>query len=223
MTLAAIFDLDDTLYHERQYNVSGFRAVGAHLRAERGIEGFAETCLDLFERGVRADMFEHAARALGVQVDVAELVKVYREHRPALTLFADAREVLGRVRGRYPLGLLTDGYGGVQRIKVAALGIEPLFDSVVYSDDLGRAAWKPSPEPYLRTMRNLDGRADRFVYVADNPTKDFVAARRLGWRTVEVCRPDQPRRPVTWSSEFEAELTVASLLDLPWEALERRP
>jgi putative hydrolase of the HAD superfamily len=220
VTLAIIFDLDDTLYHERLYNVSGFRAVGAHLRSTAGVERFAETCVELFERGVRSDMFEHAAATLGVRVDVAELVQVYRGHRPELTLFPDARNALERTRGRYPLGLLTDGYAGVQRIKVAALGIEPFFESLVYSDDLGRSGWKPSPEPYLRTMRNLEGRADRFLYVGDNPTKDFVTAKRLGWRTMEVRRPEQSGRPVSWTREFEADVTVRSLRDVEWESLD---
>lgn len=220
MTLAIVFDLDDTLYHERLYNVSGFRAVGAHVRATAGIDRFAETCVELFERGVRSDMFERAATALGVRVDVAELVRVYREHRPELSLFPDAREALERTHGRYPLGLLTDGYSGVQRIKIAALGIEPLFASLVYSDDLGRSAWKPSPAPYLRTMQNFEKRADRFVYVGDNPTKDFVTARRLGWRTIEVRRPEQPDRPVSWPREFEADVAVGSLHDVPWGTLD---
>jgi putative hydrolase of the HAD superfamily len=221
VTLALVFDLDDTLFHERQYNLSGFRAVGAHLRTTCGIDRFTETCVELFEQGVRQNLFDHAARVLGVRVDTAELVRVYRAHRPELHLFEDAREVLTRVRGTHPLALLTDGYAAVQRIKVAALALEPLFDSIVYSDDLGPSAWKPSPEPYLRTMRNLEGRADRFVYIGDNPTKDFVTARRLGWTTVEVCRPDQTRRPVTWPSDHEAHLRVRSLLEIPWPSLER--
>jgi putative hydrolase of the HAD superfamily len=32
-------------------------------------------------------------------------------------------------------------------------------------------------------------RGDRFVYVGDNPSKDFLAPNQLGWTTVLIDRP----------------------------------
>ena len=37
-------------------------------------------------------------------------------------------------------------------------------------------------------METFAGRPDGFVYVADNPRKDFIAPRALGWRTVRIRR-----------------------------------
>lgn len=164
-------------------------------------------------------MFERVAETLNITLDTSELVSVYRNHLPKIKLFEDASTMLQAVRTRYALGLITDGYAQVQRNKVAALGVEPFFDSIVYSDDLGRDAWKPSPIPYQRTMSNLAHHADRFVFIGDNPSKDFVTARKLGWRTVRVERPTRVHADVDWPADHRAEVTVQSLADIPWKRL----
>ena len=51
-----IFDIDDTLYLERDYVRSGFDAVGRALSDER----FGAYCWDLFCHGVRGNTFELA-------------------------------------------------------------------------------------------------------------------------------------------------------------------
>ena len=44
-----VFDLDDTVFSERQYAVSGFKATGHFIQRQFGIRGFAETSIALFE------------------------------------------------------------------------------------------------------------------------------------------------------------------------------
>lgn len=193
--------------------------MGDYVLRNHGVANFAETCVDLFNSGVRQDMFEHVAKALGATFETPKLVAVYRSHQPKIELFEDARSVLAQIKTRYSLGLITDGYAQVQRNKVAALGVETLFDSIVYSDDLGREAWKPSPLPYLRTMNNLVQHADRFVFIGDNPAKDFITARKLGWRTVRVERTGQVHPDIEYSADHAADLTVGSLDAIPWERL----
>jgi putative hydrolase of the HAD superfamily len=39
-------------------------------------------------------------------------------------------------------------------------------------------------------MHYCGSAAERCVYIGDNPAKDFYGARRLGWFTVQVRRPD---------------------------------
>lgn len=216
MKVALVLDLDDTLYPERAYNFSGFRAVGQHLAERCGIQGFADCCITLFEAGVRGRIFDDALLRLGTTADVAELLTVYREHVPEITLFEDARALFERVRGKLPLALLTDGYAAVQRRKVAALGIADHFAARVFSDDEGRDAWKPSPLPYQRVMKLLAQEAEEFIYVGDNPAKDFVTARALGWQTVQVRRPGAVHPITEVSPGFEADLVIDSLTGLPW-------
>lgn len=217
MIRAVVFDLDDTLFPERDFVLSGFRAVGNWLARERGRRGFAEAAQDLFDAGHRGKVFDEACARLGVPADEApiqQLVQVYREHKPSLSLHADARWALDYFSGRKKLGLLTDGYLVTQRNKVEALGIASRFDAIVYSDELGRANWKPSPIPYRKAMEALQCAGPECVYVADNPAKDFVAAKELNWLTVQICRPSGEYEAGAADARYEAHRRINSLNEL---------
>jgi putative hydrolase of the HAD superfamily len=86
------------------------------------------------------------------------------------------------------LALISDGALDVQRRKWAALRLPFRFQPVVFTDEKGRAYWKPNPWAFERVMSaHRDG--GRFVFVGDNPAKDFLAPNRLGWTTAMVRDP----------------------------------
>jgi putative hydrolase of the HAD superfamily len=222
MSLAVVFDLDDTLYLERHYVRSGFLAAADWLQQSKGLDGFAPVAWRLFEQGVRGDTFNRALAELGVTADedlVAGAVAAYRGHMPKIELLPDARAAIARCKaGGVPMGLLSDGYLAVQERKVEALGLAKLLDAIVLSDALGRDAWKPAEQPYRAVERALGLLEARFIYVGDNPLKDFVTARRLGWRTVRVRRPGGEHQNTPAPATHEADVTVSSLDDLNWES-----
>jgi len=191
---AIIFDLDDTLYPERAYVLSGFRAVAAWAEKHLGIpqhHSFDEL-RRLFEDGVRGDTFNRWLESHGLKPDdlVPQMVQVYQEHDPHIAPYPEVPELLQRLRQRYRLGLVSDGYAEVQRRKLAALGLTPCFDALVFSDEWGREAWKPSSRPFEIVLKRLGVTGSEAVYVADNPHKDFLGARQVGMWTVRVRRPD---------------------------------
>jgi putative hydrolase of the HAD superfamily len=144
------------------------------------------------------------------------MVRVYRSHRPVLAPFPEVPRLLARLRPRFRLGLLSDGYLAVQQGKLAALGLGGWFDAIVFSDQWGREAWKPSPRPFLAVLEALRVPAERAVYVADNPAKDFLGARRLGIYTARVRRPDGEYAGLTPPTEQHApHITVGALGELP--------
>ena len=145
---------------------------------------------------------------------IQELVRVYRSHKPAIQLYPDASWILEHLRGKAQLGIITDGFLKTQQNKVAALGIEGLFDCIVYSDSFGAAEWKPSPTPYKTLMKRLECYGAECIYVADNPLKDFVSAKRLGWRTVQIVREGGIYSSVSVPDEFQASLRITSLRTL---------
>lgn len=188
-----VFDLDDTLYPECDYAFSGFEAVGAWLRQHHGVPGFAEAARFHFHAGQRGNIFDLSLKKLGVPFDpslISRLVEVYRQHQPSLRLHPDAEWALEHFRPSMRLGILTDGFLVAQQNKVTALSLESRVDRVLYSDLYGRAHWKPSPTPYLKLVEALGCMHGECVYVADNPEKDFVAPLALGWRTVQIVRPN---------------------------------
>ena len=68
--------------------------------------------------------------------------------------------------------------------------------------------------------RALDAAASRCVYVGDNVAKDFVAPRRLGWKTVRIRRGDGLYEDSAVAENGHPDVTVASLDELDG-ALER--
>jgi len=211
-----VFDLDDTLYPEHHYVQSGFRAVSAFLQdtAVLGQDVFP-AMWSLFVEGERGAVFNRVLAARGVtpsQDLIDTLIDVYRSHQPDIALYPDARAVLDYFYGRKTLALLTDGYVQTQTAKISALGIARYFEVVLLTDQLGRGCWKPSPAGFEKIMHTLGGSPAGYVYIADNPLKDFAAPRRLGWQTVRVQRSGGVYSAATAPQEgFEPDLLVEDL------------
>jgi putative hydrolase of the HAD superfamily len=187
---AVVFDLDDTLFPERDYAFSGFDAVGAwvegHFPATRGQPSFAERAKSLFALGKRGDIFNEtvAQYAVAWPADIIpRMVAVFREHRPRIALDAPVPALLRVLRERgFKTGVITDGWLEVQKRKIAALGLEALVDKVVCSDTWGREAWKPSPRAFREMESALGVRPEQCLYIGDNPAKDFSGACNAGWQ-----------------------------------------
>lgn len=211
-----VFDLDDTLYPEHQYVKSGFRAVGEWLEEELGLSGFQALAVDLFENGERGNIFNQVLAALHIpctQDLIDQLISVYRSHEPAIRLYDDAAWALRKYEN-HSLGLITDGYLESQQNKVAALGLEEKFETIVFSDELGRENWKPSRVPYERVMAVIGEKGKRFTYIGDNPTKDFVTARLLGWRTIMISREQGEYSSAEIAEGYEADFSITQLYEL---------
>jgi putative hydrolase of the HAD superfamily len=197
---AIVFDLDDTLYLERDFAASGFAAVGRYCRAELGLEDFALRAAERFSSGERRNIFDSVLASYGIAPEpatIAKLVALYREHPPSIRLLRDAEQCLQRLHGRLPLALLTDGPSRTQWNKIGALGIQSCFQAIVVTGDLGPEYGKPHPLAFQLIEQRLALPGTQLVYVADNPAKDFQAPRRLGWQTLRLRRSggiyaDQP-------------------------------
>jgi len=189
-----VFDLDDTLYPERSFVRSGFRAVSDYLvQAGATRQDLFHTMWQRFCDGARGRIFNETLQDAGILPDEAlirRMIDIYRTHLPDIHPHPDALFALKNLHGRKRLGLITDGPAVSQRGKVRALGIEHYFDILVFTDELGRESWKPSPAGYKKIMDALKVKGEECLYVGDNPAKDFVGARALGWKTVRVRRKD---------------------------------
>jgi putative hydrolase of the HAD superfamily len=215
---AVAFDLDDTLYPERQYVRSGYRAVGEFLRERLGrTEAFEDWLWDRFRSGRSAGALDalNAEFALGRSEEQIEaLVSVYRDHRPDIRPWEGAIEVLRRLGRRCRLALLSDGFLPAQRLKLEALALAPLFDVVVFTEEIGRDAWKPSAAGFQAVREGLGVPHERCAYVADNPAKDFVAPNRLGWRTVRLLCEGQVHAHEPAAPDGRPDITIRRLDEL---------
>lgn len=187
MVKLVIFDLDDTLYNERDYCISGFGAVARFLAAKYDnlswAEVFERLCFE-YEQNRSGKVFNAFLDEFGIHYDqglIDQLVECYRNHKPDIKISEDVLSLLGLLKKRYELAILTDGFLPAQRFKVQALGIEGLFDEIVYTEELGRQYWKPSTVGFELICQKLNRIAENCVYVADNPLKDFYAPNKLNF------------------------------------------
>lgn len=203
-----VFDLDDTLYLERDFAFSGFDAVGSFMADRHGASGFAKLCKGLFDSPHRPTIFDEALRRYGLHEaqSIDELVSIYRGHSPQISLAPDAARYLD---GRDGFGMITDGPEATQRAKIAALGIAPQFDQIIPTGQWPRGFGKPHPRAYRAIMDASEDR--RCVYVADNGAKDFVTPNRLGWITVQILRPERVHDGQPPDKEHAAMAVIHSL------------
>lgn len=215
LTPHVVLDLDDTLFLERDYVHSGFRAVGEVVADRFGTDAFAAVAIDLFRRGVRGTTFDDALRELGITPTpdlVADLVRAYRSHSPQIGLLPDAARLIAELEGRY-LGVVTDGPLESQRNKAIAVGAPGWADLVVYTAELGSGFGKPHPRAFALHEQRADAPGARFTYVADNPAKDFAGPKSRGWTTVRIRRPESLH--AGRDSGADVDLELVSLDDLP--------
>ena len=178
---AVIFDLDDTLYLERDYVRSGFRAAAAQVPELPA----AETLFcEAFERGEPA--IDAVLAAHGLEEKKDQCLSAYRTHFPTISLYPGVKEMLKRLREQGKrLAILTDGRPEGQRAKIEALGLEPLVDEILITDELGGAMFrKPNDIGFRILQTKLGIPFSGMVYVGDNPAKDFQAPDELGMGSV---------------------------------------
>ena len=211
-----VFDLDDTLHDESRFVESGFRAVARFGRDKFGWneqESLAQMTETLAREG-RGAVFDRwlAAHGRHGKALVEACVKAYRHHKPTLSLFPEAAALLPSLSA-YPLYLVTDGHKIVQANKVEALGIAPLFRKCYITHRYGIRHAKPSTYCFelIRRREQTDWR--QIVYIADDPSKDFVGLNPLGAQTVRVLTGRH--RNVVAKPGFEARHTIPDLSAFP--------
>lgn len=216
MVAAVVFDLDDTLYLEADFVRSGFRSVAEWCHRELSINDFEETAWRLFREGRRGDIFDEALSVLGVTPSkdtISWMVAVYRNHKPQITMPADSADCIQQLRGKYKLGLITDGPAEMQWNKIRALRLQESLDEIIVTSDLGRGFAKPHPRAFMEIEERFQVHGSELLYVADNPAKDFTVPNRLGWRTIRVLREQGLHRAAVDS--VVAEFSVQDLSSVP--------
>jgi putative hydrolase of the HAD superfamily len=209
MTRALLLDLDDTLYDERSYVLSGFRAVadeihGLYPHADPGevFDHLVET-LDAQGRGKLFDGALLRFRIAATPELVERLVAAYRHHTPDIAFWPGVADTLAELRRSWKLAVVTDGLHAMQARKAQALGLADLVDTVVFCWE--HEAPKPDPQGFRLALKRLDVGADAAVVVGDNPIHDMAAARALGAKAIRIrtgryAALDPPR----WRADAEA-------------------
>jgi putative hydrolase of the HAD superfamily len=219
-----VFDLDDTLYLEREYVQSGFNYVSKWLqKVTTAPSGQIFNYLwNLFEQGVRGSTFNELLNAypeLSQYVQVKDIIQAYRTHMPEINLLPDMPELAYYFLDKgFRLGLLSDGAVESQRSKLKALELEALFKPLVLTDVWGQEFWKPHPKGYKYFEETWGLQPHELAYIGDNPEKDFATPRCLGWYTIRMRVDGQIRftqEPPSPSHAADSEISnLGQLIDM---------
>lgn len=216
MIKAVIFDLDDTLYNEKDFVLNGFRTVCQYLSIKYNIN-FDEmfyNCVETLEQQGRGKVFNELCKYYNLTEDISLLVDIYRNAKPKISLYEDSIYVLNKLSKVYKLGLITDGMAKVQWNKIKALGIEMYFDKIIVTDDFGRDYWKPHRFAYDVMLKCFSCISKEAIYVGDNPNKDFIGAREVGLKTIRIIREHGDHMNTKLSDKYEADYVIKDLREV---------
>ena len=178
-----IFDMDDTLYPEKDYVRSGYQQIAGHFPE---IENMAAKLWDAFENGKQAINYVLEQEGIFSDGAVKQALHIYRNQMPAISLYPEAKALLTTLKNKgIRLGMITDGRPEGQRAKIAALGIEEYFEKIIITDELGGISFrKPNPIAFEMMQTHFGVPYSEMVYIGDNPKKDFIAPDALGMDSI---------------------------------------
>lgn len=175
-----IFDLDDTLYGEKQYVKSGYKKIAEFL----GDASVEEKLWQYFEQGKRA-VDEYLA-----EINKSDLkdkcLEIYRKQIPEISLYDGVLELIESLKSKgIKVGIITDGRVEGQKNKIKALGLEGMVDDIIITDELGGVQFRKPNDISFRIMQcRWKLNFEQMLYIGDNPSKDFKAPKQLGMRSV---------------------------------------
>lgn len=175
-----IFDLDDTLYSEKDYVKSGYKVVARLL----GDEALADRLWIYFENGKPA--IDKVLNELGCIGRKEECMEAYREQMPEIKLYDGVVELILELKSKgIKVGIIKDGRVTGQKRKLQALGLDKLIDDIIITDELGGTQFrKPCDIAFRIIQRRWELPFEQMVYVGDNAEKDFQAPKQLGMRSI---------------------------------------
>ncbi|MBN2321150.1 MAG: HAD family hydrolase [Acidobacteria bacterium] len=218
MIKALIFDLDDTLYREKDFVESGYKAVALHLSKGIGcdFQQLYATMLDtLHSMGRHSVMNAVKKRCPVASIVIEDLVSIYRHHSPEIRMYPGYYGLLKELSGSYRLGIITDGMPEVQERKIRALRLEGLMDAIIYTWKFGREKQKPHPHSFKLMLQSLETEAENALFVGDNPTKDCTGAHRAGMKYAQIRPPVSGGEDLDSACNERPEYVIDSLFQLP--------
>ena len=114
-------------------------------------------------------------------------------------------ELLEYLKPKYHLHLITNGFQEVQHTKLSGSGLEPYFETLTVSEEVG--VKKPNPEIFHYALRKAGAKAEDSLMIGDEMAVDIDGARAAGMDTL-LFRPTEDR------VEGECTYEVRSLMEI---------
>lgn len=173
------FDLDDTIFYERDYVISGFNQIDKYIENNFGYKNSSYKLLHYFKNR-DSNPIRSLCKELGIDIK-NELVKIIRESTPKIKTRPGIKSLMKDLKlNGFEIGIITNGRSKTQRLKIKALGIEELIDVLLISDEIGLK--KPNLEVFKKYQ--YKSKKSKFLFIGNNPTLDIYPANAAGWKTI---------------------------------------
>jgi len=196
-----LFDADDTLFNFDA--LRGLRLMFSQYGVDFGPAEFADYSaanIPLWQayqaRQIDAETLQRQRFACwGQRLGVAPLVL----NQQYLLVMAEicemlpgAAELLACLRGHAKLGIITNGFSALQRIRLEKVGLTELIDVLVISEEVG--APKPEKAIFEHALAQMDNpQRSRVLMVGDNPHTDVLGGLNAGLHTCWLNSLGAPR------------------------------
>lgn len=181
---AFIFDLDDTLYSEKEYIRSGFNEV---VKLVPYINDALEQLWKLFEK--RRNVIDEFLLNNGIFSEELKqkCLSSYRNQKdPDIHFYDGVKELLTDLgKTGHFIGIITDGRPEGQWAKINKLHLKDYVDAIIVTDELGGIQYrKPNTAAFIRMKELSKVDYSESCYIGDNINKDFIAPEKLGMKYI---------------------------------------
>lgn len=178
-----VFDMDDTLYGEKEYVRSGYHEIAKILPQ---IENAEEKLWNYFEQKKSAiDELLVSENCYSEELK-QKCLDVYRNQKPNIHLYTGVENMLKKLKKQgYKLGMITDGRVEGQKAKIETLKIEKYFDKIIITDELGGVEYrKPNSKAYDLMKDYFKCDYQEMIYIGDNLNKDFIYPEKVNIKSI---------------------------------------
>jgi putative hydrolase of the HAD superfamily len=173
--MVIVFDLDDTLYDEIEFVKSGFKEISSYL----GNKKYFNFMWKEFLKNGSGKIFDKLIENFHLSISLNKLIEIYRFHKPDISLPNESKELL-EFSKKYKTALISDGHYITQQNKFLALNLDEYINYPIFTDFYHTK--KPELKAFEMIMQKFPDK--KYVYISDNPKKDFFAPKKLNWITI---------------------------------------
>lgn len=204
------FDLDHTLWDFDKNSELAFREVFEKQKLELDIDNFLEVYKPInfkYWELYRNNSVSKEALRFGRLKDSFDSLKFetpddtihaiaddYIQYLPKNNhLLEGSLELLGQLREKYTLHIITNGFEEVQHKKMQGAGIHEFFQTVTTSEEAG--VKKPHPYIFETALRKSGAQVSSSVMIGDNLEADIIGAHKFGLQVIYLNSQQQKQYP----------------------------
>jgi 5'-nucleotidase len=188
------FDLDDTLSDSNFYRFIWFTAIPEIYAKEKKVT-FAQAYYTVIKE-------YYALKGIKEWTDPAfwlkhfklktSWTKLLQRTKHEIRHFPETRKVLGLLKKKYVLIIMTAAPHRMMRAKLAMEGIATYFYKT-YSAPTDFGSSRKTTEVYRALLKKLKISPDEILHVGDHPEYDYVVPKSIGMRAVMIDRTGKNR------------------------------